>query len=140
MPSGGIASTGDNPNLQLMSNEEMRAAIETAHSLGMKVAAHLYPAAAIENAVRAGVDSVEHGSFATARTFALMKSQRQSGIQRLLATEAQQKRAPCTPARSRSSRSRRRGILRAAAERYDIRPPRCATLGTIVHRVYTLRS
>ena len=33
----------------------------------MKVAAHLYPAAAIENAVRAGVDSVEHGSFATAR-------------------------------------------------------------------------
>jgi imidazolonepropionase-like amidohydrolase len=39
----------------------------------MKVAAHIYPAAAIENAVRAGVDSVEHGSFATAATFALMK-------------------------------------------------------------------
>jgi imidazolonepropionase-like amidohydrolase len=39
----------------------------------MKVAAHIYPANAIENAVRAGVDSVEHGSFATAQTFALMK-------------------------------------------------------------------
>ena len=39
----------------------------------MKVAAHIYPAAAIETAVRAGVDSVEHGSFATADTFALMK-------------------------------------------------------------------
>jgi imidazolonepropionase-like amidohydrolase len=37
------------------------------------VAAHIYPAAAIENAVRAGVDSVEHGSFATAQTYALMK-------------------------------------------------------------------
>jgi imidazolonepropionase-like amidohydrolase len=74
MPSGGIASTGDDPRQQLMTNEEMRAAVETAHSLGMKVAAHIYPAPAIENAVRAGVDSVEHGSFATAQTFALMKS------------------------------------------------------------------
>ncbi len=73
MPSGGIASTGDDPRAQTMTNDEMRVAIETAHGLGMKVAAHIYPAAAIENAVRAGVDSVEHGSFATAQTFALMK-------------------------------------------------------------------
>jgi imidazolonepropionase-like amidohydrolase len=74
MPSGGVASTGDDPRQQLMTDEEMRVAIETAHSLGMKVAAHIYPAPAIENAVRAGVDSVEHGSFATAQTFALMKA------------------------------------------------------------------
>jgi imidazolonepropionase-like amidohydrolase len=74
MPSGGIASTGDDPRQQLMTNDEMQAAIDTAHSLGMKVAAHIYPAAAIENSVRAGVDSVEHGSFATAQTFALMKA------------------------------------------------------------------
>jgi imidazolonepropionase-like amidohydrolase len=74
MPSGGIASTGDDPRAQLMTNEEMRVAVETAHSLGMKVAAHIYPAGAIENAVLAGVDSVEHGSFATAQTFALMKA------------------------------------------------------------------
>jgi imidazolonepropionase-like amidohydrolase len=74
MPSGGIASTGDDPRAQLMTNDEMRVAVDTAHSLGMKVAAHLYPAGAIENAVRAGVDSVEHGSFATADTFSLMKS------------------------------------------------------------------
>ena len=73
MPSGGIASTGDNPRQQLMTDDEMRVAVETAHSLGMKVAAHIYPAGAIEAAVRAGVDSVEHGSFATAQTFALMK-------------------------------------------------------------------
>ena len=74
LPSGGIASTGDDPRQQLMTNEEMRTVVETAHALGMKVAAHIYPAAAIENAVRAGVDSVEHGSFATAETFALMKA------------------------------------------------------------------
>lgn len=74
MPSGGIASTGDDPRQQLMTDEEMRVAVETAHSLGMKVAAHIYPADAIEHAVRAGVDSVEHGSFGTAQTFALMKT------------------------------------------------------------------
>jgi imidazolonepropionase-like amidohydrolase len=74
MPSGGIASTGDDPHQQLMTNEEMSVAVQTAHALGMRVAAHIYPADAIENAVRAGVDSVEHGSFATAQTFALMKS------------------------------------------------------------------
>ena len=73
MPSGGIASTGDDPRQQLMTMDEMKVTVETAHALGMKVAAHIYPAQAIENAVRAGVDSVEHGSFATEQTFELMK-------------------------------------------------------------------
>jgi imidazolonepropionase-like amidohydrolase len=74
MPSGGIASTGDNPNQQLMTDAEMKAAVDTAHSLGLKVAAHIYPAEAIDHAVLAGVDSVEHGSFADAKTYALMKA------------------------------------------------------------------
>ena len=74
MPSGGIASTGDDPRAQLMTDAEIETAVRTAHSLGMKVAAHLYPPTAIEASVRAGVDSVEHGSFATADTFALMKA------------------------------------------------------------------
>jgi imidazolonepropionase-like amidohydrolase len=73
MPSGGIASTGDDPRQQLMTDEEMRVAVATAHNLGLKVAAHIYPAPAIEAAVQAGIDSVEHGSFATPQTFALMK-------------------------------------------------------------------
>jgi imidazolonepropionase-like amidohydrolase len=42
-----------------MTDEEIRVAVETAHALGLKVAAHIYPAGAIEAAVRAGVDSVE---------------------------------------------------------------------------------
>ncbi|MFL6843998.1 MAG: amidohydrolase family protein [Allosphingosinicella sp.] len=74
MPSGGIASSGDDPRQQLMTEEEMAAAVQAAHALGMKVAAHAYPPGAIEAAVRAGVDSIEHGSFATAQTFALMKA------------------------------------------------------------------
>jgi imidazolonepropionase-like amidohydrolase len=74
MPSGGIASTGDDPRQQLMTDAEISSAITTAHSLGMKVAAHAYGSESIGAAVRAHVDSIEHGSFATAETFALMKA------------------------------------------------------------------
>jgi imidazolonepropionase-like amidohydrolase len=73
MPSGGIASIGDDPHRMLMTDEEMKSVIDTAHSLGLKVAAHIYPAEAIKHAVRLGVDSVEHGSFADDEAYALMK-------------------------------------------------------------------
>lgn len=74
MPSGGIASIGDDPHRMLMTDDEMKSVVETAHALGMKVAAHIYPADAIKHAVQAGVDSVEHGSFADAEAYALMKT------------------------------------------------------------------
>jgi imidazolonepropionase-like amidohydrolase len=73
MPSGGIASVGDDPHRMLMTDDEMQSVIDTAHALGMKVAAHIYPAEAIKHAVRLGVDSVEHGSFADDEAYALMK-------------------------------------------------------------------
>ena len=73
MPSGGIASVGDDPHRMLMTDDEMKAVVDTAHALGMKVAAHIYPADAIRHAVMAGIDSVEHGSFADAEAYALMK-------------------------------------------------------------------
>ncbi|MDE1145313.1 MAG: amidohydrolase family protein [Azospirillaceae bacterium] len=74
MPSGGIASTGDDPRAQLMTNEEIKATIDMAHSLGLKVAAHTYPSQAIINTVNAGVDSIEHGSFADAEAVKAMKA------------------------------------------------------------------
>jgi imidazolonepropionase-like amidohydrolase len=73
MPSGGIASVGDDPRRMLMTDDEMHTVVETAHGLGMKVAAHIYPAEAIKHAVMAGIDSVEHGSFADAESYQLMK-------------------------------------------------------------------
>ncbi|MBI1686813.1 metal-dependent hydrolase family protein [Caulobacter hibisci] len=73
MPSGGIASIGDDPRHQTMAQDEIEEAVRTAHGLGLKVAAHIYPAPAIETAVRAGIDSVEHGSFATPEALKLMK-------------------------------------------------------------------
>ncbi len=73
MPSGGVLSTGDNPHLQLMTNDEIKAAIDTAHALGMKVAAHAQGKEAIDNTLRLGVDSIEHGTYADEASFALFK-------------------------------------------------------------------
>ena len=73
MPSGGVLSIGDDPNRQLMTDDEVAAVIETAHSLGLKVAAHAHGKKAIDAAVRLGVDSIEHGSFADQESYALMK-------------------------------------------------------------------
>jgi imidazolonepropionase-like amidohydrolase len=73
MPSGGVLSQNDNPKSQLMTDAEIKAAIDAAHALGMKVAAHAQGKAAIDSAVRNGVDSIEHGSFSDAETYRLMK-------------------------------------------------------------------
>lgn len=72
-PSGGVGSVGDDPKLQLMTNEEIKAAIETAHALGMKIAAHAHGKSAIDSAVRLGIDSIEHGTYADDESFRLMK-------------------------------------------------------------------
>ena len=73
MPSGGVLSIGDDPNAQTMADDEIAEVIRTAHSLGLKVAAHAHGKKAIDEAVRLGVDSIEHGSFADAQSYALMK-------------------------------------------------------------------
>jgi imidazolonepropionase-like amidohydrolase len=73
MATGGVLSEGDNPALEQYSPEEMRAIVETAHGLGRKVAAHAHGALGIKNAVLAGVDSIEHGSFVNEEDIQLMK-------------------------------------------------------------------
>ena len=71
MPSGGVLSIGDDPKAQLMTNEEIKAVIDTAHSLGLKVAAHAHGKAAIDNTIKLGVDSIEHGTYADAESYRL---------------------------------------------------------------------
>jgi len=73
MATGGVLSEGDNPALEQYSPEEMKAIVETAHSLGRKVAAHAHGSLGIKNAVLAGVDSIEHGSYINDEDIALMK-------------------------------------------------------------------
>jgi imidazolonepropionase-like amidohydrolase len=74
MPSGGVMSIGDDPKLQLMADDEIKAVIDTAHALGMKVAAHAHGKQAIDHTIVLGVDSIEHGSYADAESYKLFKA------------------------------------------------------------------
>ena len=70
---GGVLSKGDSPEREQYSPEEMHALIQEAHRLGRKTAAHAHGAQGIKDAVLAGVDSIEHGSFINEEDIQLMK-------------------------------------------------------------------
>jgi len=56
-------------------DEELAAIVSTAHDYGLKVAAHAHGTEGIKRAVKAGVDSIEHGTFMDDETIRLMKQQ-----------------------------------------------------------------
>lgn len=60
---GGVLDPGAMGLEQHFSDAEMKAIVDTAHSLHLKAAAHAHGANGIRAAVRAGVDSIEHGTF-----------------------------------------------------------------------------
>ena len=63
MATGGVLDPGAMGLEQHFTDEEMKAICDMAHSLHLKVAAHAHGARGIEAATRAGVDSIEHGTF-----------------------------------------------------------------------------
>jgi imidazolonepropionase-like amidohydrolase len=75
MASGGVYGHAEEPGSPQLTVEEMRPAVEEAHKAGRKAAAHAYSVEAINNALEAGVDSVEHGSFLDRETVGRMREQ-----------------------------------------------------------------
>ncbi len=63
MATGGVLDPGTRGLEQHFTDEEMKAICDMAHFMGLKVAAHAHGAKGIDAAVRAGVDSIEHGTF-----------------------------------------------------------------------------
>ena len=61
--SGGVFSPTDEADTPQLTLEELTAIADEAHALRLKVAAHAHGAEAAKRAVRAGIDSIEHGSF-----------------------------------------------------------------------------
>ena len=59
---GGVFSRNTEPGQQQLSLEEMKAIVDEAHLQGLKVAAHAHGASGINDAIRAGVDTIEHAS------------------------------------------------------------------------------
>jgi imidazolonepropionase-like amidohydrolase len=72
MATGGVLTPGVEPGSAQLTFEEMRAAIEEAEKAGKQTATHAQGTVGIKNAVRAGVDSVEHGFHLDAEAIDMM--------------------------------------------------------------------
>ena len=59
---GGVFSRNTEPGQQQMSLQDMKAIADDAHMYGLKVAAHAHGASGIKDAIRAGIDTIEHAS------------------------------------------------------------------------------
>jgi len=70
---GGVMSKTDTVAGQQYDLTEMKAIVDEAHMLGLKVAVHAHGANGIKDAIRAGVDTIEHASLADEEAFALAK-------------------------------------------------------------------
>jgi len=63
MATGAVLSPGhERPTSAQFTREELKAAVETAHAMGLRVAAHAHGIEGIARAVEAGVDTIEHGT------------------------------------------------------------------------------
>jgi imidazolonepropionase-like amidohydrolase len=72
MATGGVIDLQSDFNVQELSDEQMTKAVEIAHRAGRRVMAHAEGTEGIKAAVRAGVDSIEHGSMLDDEGAALM--------------------------------------------------------------------
>lgn len=70
---GGVLSLAKSGQAPLFSDEELAAVVQTAKDYGMKVAAHAHGVEGMMRAVKAGVASIEHGTYMTDELMALMK-------------------------------------------------------------------
>jgi imidazolonepropionase-like amidohydrolase len=73
LATGGVLSAGDKPGAEQFTYDELKVAADEAHHAGRKIAAHAHGTQGIKDAVRAGIDSIEHGSLIDAEWIALMK-------------------------------------------------------------------
>ena len=109
MATGGVLDPGTRGLEQHFTDEEMKAICDMAHFMGLKVAAHAHGAKGIDAAVRAGVDSIEHGTFIDEQGVKDMKARGTyyvatlmafSGVEGLLGTG---KLAPASEAKARQT-------------------------------------
>jgi len=71
---GGVLSPGVEVGASQLDEDELAVAVREAHKAGRRVAAHAIANSGIKNALRAGVDTIEHGCFLDAQAVDMMKS------------------------------------------------------------------
>jgi imidazolonepropionase-like amidohydrolase len=70
---GGVLSPTDDVDVPQLSQAELDALVDEAHALRRKTAAHAHGAEGAKRAIRAGIDSIEHGTFLDDEAFRLMR-------------------------------------------------------------------
>jgi imidazolonepropionase-like amidohydrolase len=85
--SGGVLSLADEVDTPQLTPAEMAALVDESHRLRKKVAVHCHGDQAAREAIEAGVDSIEHGSFMKPETLAMMKKKGTFLTPTLMATE-----------------------------------------------------
>ena len=87
MATGGVLSLQDEVDTPQVTQPEMDAIVDEAHRLRKKTAAHAHGIEGAKTAIRAGIDSIEHGSFLDEETFRLMKAKGTFFVPTLMALE-----------------------------------------------------
>ena len=111
---GGVLTKGAVPGQDQLSEEEMRAAIVEARTHGMRVAAHAIGTNGIKNALRAGVDSIEHGHLLDDEAIELFKKQGAYLVPTLAAVWRISRTSPAGRSPSTSCARRPRSITKPA--------------------------
>jgi len=76
MATGGLMTPGESPGGSQLSESELRAGVSEAHKAGKKTFAHAQGTDGIISAIRAGIDSIEHGVFLNDEALDLMKARK----------------------------------------------------------------
>jgi imidazolonepropionase-like amidohydrolase len=71
---GGVLSLADDVDTPQMTQAELDALVDEAHALRRRTAAHAHGATGAKRAIRAGIDSIEHGSFMDDEALELMRA------------------------------------------------------------------
>ena len=85
--SGGVLSLTDDVSAPQMTQAELDALVDEAHALKRKTAAHAHGAEAAKRAVRAGIDSIDHGTFLDDDALDMMKAHGTFFVPTLMAAE-----------------------------------------------------
>jgi imidazolonepropionase-like amidohydrolase len=70
---GGVLSETDDVDTPQLTQEELNAIVDEAHALRLRTAAHAHGAEGAKRAIRAGISSIEHGSFLDDEALEMMK-------------------------------------------------------------------
>jgi len=91
---GGVLSLNDDVDSPQLTQEELNALVDQAHTMRRRAAAHAHGAEGARRAIRAGIDSIEHGSFLDDEALRMMVQKGTFYVPTLMALEGVKERMP----------------------------------------------